>query len=235
MEQIWFYHRRPTPLQRWNLNSCIKMKTTSHILNAFPFLQKPELEKEILENSTIMVAQKEEVIVRQGQYVKILPLVISGSIRVFQQVEDREVVLYYVQPGETCMMSLSSCFFDQKSPSQAVADEKTEILCVPTKYIQVWQKEYNEWNEFVLGTFRNRYDELLESFNNVVFKNIDNRLKTYLKNYSEKNGVQVIPLTHLQLANELGTTRVVISRILKQFESEKKVKLLRGEIALLSL
>ena len=128
------------------------------------------------------------------------------------------------------MMSLSSCFFNHKSPSQAVAEERTEILCVPTKFIHVWQQKHIEWNEFVLKTFRSRYDELLESFKNVVFKNINSRLFDYLQKHSSKNSDALIPLTHLQLANELGTTRVVISRILKQFEIEKKVKLLRGGI-----
>ena len=191
------------------------------------------MKKEILENSTIRVAKKDEVIVQEGQYLKVLPLVVSGSIRVFQRVDDREALLYYVQPGETCMMSLSSCFFNIKSQSQAVADEPTEILCVATKYIHIWQQNYSEWNEFVLKTFRNRYDELLESFNSVIFKNINDRLIDYLHKYGSKSNDCLIPLTHLQIANELGTTRVVISRILKQLEQDNKVTLLRGGIRLI--
>ena len=211
------------------------METKSHILKAFPFLQIPELEKEILENSTIMVAEKDEVVVREGQYLKVLPLVISGSIRVFQQSEGREILLYYVQSGETCIMSLTSCFFNNQSPSQAVAEEQTEILCVPTKFIQEWQRKYNEWNEFVIKTFQGRYDELLNSFNSVVFNNIETRIIDYLKCYSLKQKTDTIPATHLALANELGTTRVVVSRILKNFEQLGKIKLLRGGIKIIRL
>jgi CRP/FNR family transcriptional regulator len=211
------------------------VETKSHILKAFPFLQKQELEKEILENSTIVVAKMDEVIVREGEYVKVLPLVISGSLRVFQQSDEREVLLYYVQSGETCLMSLISCFFNNQSPSQAVADDQTEILCVPTKFIQVWQRKYNEWNEFVLKTFQGRYDELLKSFNSVVFDNIETRVVDYLKRYSTKHNTKIIEITHMALANDLGTTRVVISRILKQFEHLGKIELLRGSIKIINL
>lgn len=210
------------------------MESTPHLLSVFPFLQTPTLEKEVLENSVIKITKRNEVIVQEGQYLKVLPLVVKGSIRVFQQVDDREVLLYYVYPGETCMMSLSSCFFNIKSQAQAVAEEGTEILCVPTKFISIWQQNYHEWNDFVLRTFRNRYDELLESFNSVIFKNIEERLIDYLQKYARKNNNDLIPLTHLQIASELGTTRVVISRILKQLEYNNSVKLSRKGIVLIA-
>jgi CRP/FNR family transcriptional regulator, anaerobic regulatory protein len=114
-------------------------------------------------------------------------------------------------------MLLISCFFNNPSPSQAVADDQTEILCVPAKFIQDRQRKYNEWNQFVLKTFQGSYDELLNSFNSVVFNNIETRIIDYLKQYSIKPRTDTIPVPHLALANELGTTRVVVSRILKHF------------------
>ncbi|GHN01674.1 hypothetical protein WSM22_31630 [Cytophagales bacterium WSM2-2] len=211
------------------------MESNSHILKAFPFLQRPGLEKELLENSSIMMAEKNEVIVNEGQYLKVLPLVISGTFRVFQTSEDREVLLYYVQRGETCMMSLTSCFFNMPSPSKAVAEEQTEILCVPTRFIQQWQRQYDEWNQFVIRTFQGRYNELLSSFNSVVFNNIEARIEDYLKTYVNKKQTDRVVSTHMSLANELGTTRVVVSRILKQMEADGKVELLRGEIRIIKL
>ena len=124
------------------------------ISKSFPFFKDTELQNEILKNSTLYTAKKGDVIVREGQYIKMLPLVISGSIRVFQQSEDgdREILLYYVEGGETCMMSLAACFFETKSPSKAIVDEKTEILYIPIKFVPEWQRKYSEWNAFTIKT-----------------------------------------------------------------------------------
>ena len=198
-------------------------------------MQKADLEEEILEHATIMHAKAGDILVREGQYLKILPLVMSGSLRVFQQSAEREILLYYVQPGETCIMSLSSCFFNIKSPSTAIADTETEILCVPANFIKEWQRKYDPWNEFVIGTFQGRYNELLNLFNSVVFNNIETRIADYLNSYSAKRNTKKVSVTHLALANSLGTTRVVVSRILKRFEQEGKVELLRNSIKIIDL
>ena len=168
----------------------------------------------------------------QGQYLNVLPLVVKGSIRVFQQYEDREILLYYVLKGETCIMSLSACFFSTPSQSQAVADEDSAMLLVPKKFIYEWQRKFPEWNEFTISTYRSRYDELLNAFNGVVFTGIEARLHDYLYAYSKANNCALVPFTHNALANELGTTRVVISRLLKRWEEDGKVKLQRKGILL---
>ncbi|HJP62675.1 MAG TPA: Crp/Fnr family transcriptional regulator [Mucilaginibacter sp.] len=211
------------------------METKSRLAEVFPLLQRPDLEKEIMEHATIITAEADEVIIRQGQYLKVLPLVISGSLRVSQQSDGREILLYYVQPGETCIMSLSSCFFNVESPSTAIADTQTEILCVPTRFIREWQRKYDPWNEFVIGTFQSRYNELLDLFRTVAFDTIEVRVINYLKGYSSRENTRSVPITHQALANALGTTRVVISRILKRFEREGKVDLLHGSIKIVRL
>jgi len=211
------------------------METKSRLAEVFPLLQRPDLEREIMEHANIIAATKGEVIIRQGQYLKVLPLVISGSLRVSQQSDGREILLYYVQPGETCIMSLSSCFFNVESPSTAIADTQTEILCVPTRFIKDWQRKYDPWNEFVIGTFQSRYNELLDLFRTVAFDTIEIRVINYLKGYSSRENTKFVPITHLALANVLGTTRVVVSRILKRFEQEDKVELLHGSIKIVRL
>jgi len=188
-----------------------------------------ELMEEISKNCQLKVFDKKEVVVREGQYITTVPIVVTGSLRVFQAKEDREILLYYVHPKQTCMMSLSACFYDGRSPSQAVVAEKSEILLVPAKFVTRWQRQYASWNDYVIRTFRNRYDELLTIFESVAFDKIDSRILHYLRKNQKNN---VINVSHLQLANELGTTRVVVSRILKQFEIDQKIEIKRGHIIL---
>ncbi len=209
------------------------MNYSEIIDQALGFLKEKELKEELYENSEILEFKNGDVIVREGQYVKVLPIVLSGSIRVFHANEEREILLYYVEPGQTCMMSLSACFYNNQSPSQAVASMDTTILAIPVAFITEWQRKYKSWNEYVIKTFRNRYDELLYTFEGVAFKHVDSRIMQYLLFRKGKEGNSLVNISHQSLANELGTTRVVVSRILKQFELENKVKLHRGGIEVL--
>ena len=200
------------------------------IIKKLNLFYEKELLEEISQNCQVKTFDKKEIIVREGQFVKDIPIVISGSLRVFQTKEEREILLYYVEEGETCMMSLSACFYNNQSPSQAIVAEKAQLLLVPAKFVTQWQRQYNSWNEYVIKTFRNRYDELLNVFESVAFDKIDLRIFNYLKKNQNNN---LVKTSHQQLANELGTTRVVVSRILKQFEIDKKIKIRRGNIILL--
>jgi CRP/FNR family transcriptional regulator len=203
------------------------------IFEILHFFSEPNLRQEILEQGKILEIQKGETVIREGQYLGELPIVLSGSIRVFHQSEDREVLLYYVNPSNTCMMSLSACFFNNPSQSVAATEEDTKILSIPSFYITDWQKKYNSWNSFIIETFKTRYDELLNAFEAITFSHTDSRIWDYLKTYSQNNSTNKIPISHQKLANELGTTRVVISRILKQYENDGKLTLHRRTIELL--
>lgn len=196
-------------------------------LKSFP---EPELQNEIRKHGKILTANKGDILIREGQYLDFLPIVIKGQIRVYQEKEDREILLYYVGPEQTCMMSLSSAYFDYNSAANGIAVKPSEILVLPAYVIADWQLKYPSWNKFIISTFKSRYDELLNAFGSVAFKPIHIRVKEYLSEYVKSQNSKKIPLSHQTLANELGTTRVVISRILKQLEVEKKVKLYRGFI-----
>jgi len=200
------------------------------VIKKLDLFHEKDLVEEISANCQVKVFDKKDVIVREGQFVANIPIVISGSLRVFQAREDREILLYYVNAKQTCMMSLSACFYNSRSPSQAVAVEKSEILLVPAKFVTQWQRQFASWNDYVIRTFRSRYDELLTIFESVAFDKIDFRILHYLRKNQKNN---VIKISHLQLANELGTTRVVVSRILKQFEIDQKLEIRRGHIVLL--
>ncbi|MBA4196471.1 MAG: hypothetical protein C0459_02850 [Chitinophaga sp.] len=197
------------------------------------FFKEPEFKDELLQHAQLMSFKKGDIIVRNGQQVRFLPIVLNGAIRVFQQKEDREVSLYYVRKGETCTMSLAAAYFNNKSVSHGIVmEDNTEILIFPSDLITKWQLQYPSWNQYVLQMFRKRYDELINSFEGVVFDHINVRVLEYLKRKSIVEESRILNISHQNLAKELGTTRVVISRILKQFEREKKIKLLRGQIEL---
>lgn len=209
------------------------MTLSNDILKQINLFPETELQEEILEHCRLQTFVKGGVVVREGEFVKLVPIVVSGTLRVFQTKQEREILLYHVEPAQTCMMSLSACFFNNKSPSQAVAIENTRSLMVPTRLVAQWQKAYTSWNEFVIRTFRNRYDELLNTFESVAFDHVNTRVLDYLQSRAAKQKDKAVGISHQELANELGTTRVVISRILKQFEMDKVVALHRGAIQIL--
>ena len=203
---------------------------TEDWLNELKLFTEPELRSEILKHGKVIQAEPGDVLIKEGQHLNFLPIVIHGKIRVYQQMDDREILLYYVRPQETCMMSLSAAYMDYNSAAYGMAAESSEILILPAYLIAEWQLKYPSWNRYIIKTYKSRYDELLNSFGNVAFKPISIRLKEYL--VAQAQGSKKVDLSHQTLANELGTTRVVISRILKQFEKEKVLKLHRGSIEL---
>jgi CRP/FNR family transcriptional regulator len=194
---------------------------------------EPGFKEELLAHGQLLSFNKGDIIVRDGQYVKFLPIVLNGAIRVFQQSEDREILLYYVRAEETCTMSLAAAYFNNKSTSHGVVTEPTDVLIFPASLIDQWQLKYPSWNKYVMQMFRTRYDQLINSFQGIAFEHIDTRVLEYLKNTANKDGNKSIDISHQQLAAELGTTRVVISRILKDYEKQKKIRLFRGRIELI--
>jgi CRP/FNR family transcriptional regulator len=210
------------------------MDATNDLFKKVPFFYEPGFKAELAEHGKLLSFNKGDVIVRDGQYVKFLPIVIKGAIRVYQQKEDREILLYYVKAEETCTMSLAAAYFNNKSTSHGVVTEPTEVLIFPADLIDRWQLKYPSWNKYVMHMFRKRYDELINSFEGIVFEHIDTRVWEYLKSKGAISDDHSVNLSHQQLAAELGTTRVVISRILKDYERQKKIKLHRGRIELLA-
>ena len=206
------------------------MELTTSLFKTLKSFTEPGLREEIMRHGKIIQAGMGDILIREGQYLDFLPIVIKGQIRVYQEKDDREILLYYVEREQTCMMSLSSAYFDYNSAANGMAMKPTEILILPAHVIADWQLKYPSWNKFIITTFKSRYDELLSAFGSVAFKPIHLRVREYLDDYVRANNSYKVPLSHQTLANELGTTRVVISRILKQLEKDRKVKLYRGLI-----
>ncbi|PKH52335.1 hypothetical protein CXF68_17255 [Tenacibaculum sp. Bg11-29] len=191
------------------------------------------LKEEILKVGIIQTVPKNTFIVEQDKYIKWLALVISGKVRVWQENDDRQILLYYVNPIQTCVLSLSATFRDYKSLVNAKTEEDTIIIKIPVRFVSEWSFKYKSWNNFTTNSFIFSYDDLLHSYKNLAFNKIDKRLIDYLKLESTKIQSHIINLSHSQLAKEIGTTREVVSKILKQFEISGIVKLKFKQIELL--
>lgn len=175
-----------------------------------------------------------EVIINDHSYIKSIPIVITGSIKVMRTDDDgREILLYYIKSGESCIMSFLGGLHQDTSKIKAIAEENTEILFIPTEKLSELMREYPEWLDYMFRLYHKRFEELLDVVNEIAFKKMDERLLNYLENKVALSKNKVISITHEQMANELGTARVVISRLLKQLETEGVVELGRNKIILL--
>lgn len=175
-----------------------------------------------------------DIILREEEFIMAIPIVLEGSLKVLQAEEDgREMLLYYIRPGESCIMSFLGGMHHEVSKVRAVAEEQTRILFVPIDKIGPLIQEFPQWLEYIFKLYHKRFEELLEVVNAVTFKKTDERLLNLLQKKSELAGSKTIHTTHEQLANELGTVRVVVSRLLKHLEDEGKLILGRNKISLM--
>jgi len=201
----------------------------------FPDLVKmPELKSELLSISSLHSFEAGTVILKQGGYIKVIPLLISGLAKVFKQEAENgnEVLLYYIKPGESCAMSMITLLRNDTSKIKAVIEEDAEIVVIPAdKALQI-AKKYPKWNEFIYELFDQKYEELLNVVEILTFSNKDKRLLEYLKKEARLKGSLVLKTTHQHIAYDLGSSREVISRLLKKLENERVVILRQGEIEL---
>lgn len=192
-----------------------------------------ELADEIIKNSTIKKFTKGSEILREEQYVKVLPIVISGIVKVFSQFNERELLLYYIEPSQSCVMSFYAALKNTPSKVFAVTEEDSKILLIPVQHIPQWLKKYPDFNELFYNQFNLRYTELLDTISHILIDKMDKRLYVHLKKKLELTKKTVIKMSHSQLANELGTAREVITRVLKKLETEGKVIQKSGEISVI--
>lgn len=198
-------------------------------------LLEPKLIEEIIQDGKLMNFKEGDVIIDYNKNIKFMPLVISGTIRVMRKdEEDREILLYYLSSNESCAMAYTCCMEARKSEIKAIAEDNVEILAIPHEKLDEWLIKYPSWKSYVFNSFTQRFNELLKSIESIAFHKLDERLVLYLKNKSKITGKSSIQLSHNQIAEEMGTSRVVISRLLKQLENDKKLLLYRNEIKLLS-
>ncbi|HEK19538.1 MAG: Crp/Fnr family transcriptional regulator [Mucilaginibacter sp.] len=171
--------------------------------------------------------------IQSNSYVRSIPVVLSGSMRVMREdVDGREILLYYIKAGESCIMSFLAGIHEDTSKVKLVVEENSEVLMLPIAKASEWIKVYPEWAEFIFKLYHKRFEELLDVINAVAFQNLDDRIVSLLKRKASVYGSNEFSITHQQLAEELGTTREVISRLLKQLEKQDLITLSRNKITL---
>lgn len=174
------------------------------------------------------------VIMRTGQYIKNTVLVLSGSVKVYREDEDGgEFFMYYLQPGQACAISMICATKSETSQVMAKAVEDSQLLMIPLSLMDKWMMQHRSWYEFVIGTYRSRFEEVLEVINSIAFKAMDERLAFYLKRHRDACGCDGLKLSHQEIATELNTSREVISRLLKKLEQAGELKLHRNHIEFL--
>jgi CRP/FNR family transcriptional regulator len=193
-----------------------------------------ELAKEIDANATIHSYPTGTIIIRTGQYIKNTVLVISGKIKIYREDENGgEFFMYYLQPGQACAISMICATKNEKSQIMAKVVEEVELIMVPLPLMDKWMMQHRSWYEFVIDTYRSRFEEVLEVIDSIAFRAMDERLEFYLKRHADACGCKELKLSHQEIASELNTSREVISRLLKKMEQRGIVSLHRNNIELL--
>ena len=204
------------------------------VLAPYATIFEPELLREIDKFGQPVSVAGGETILDIGQIVRTMPIILSGTVKVIRVDEDgKELLLYYVTAAESCAMTFTCCMQQFPSDIRAVAEEDVDMIAIPVQLMDQWLVKYPTWKSFVMRTIRNRFHELLRTIDQIAFQKLDERLVHYLKEKSRVTGSTLVNLSHEQIAGELATTRVVISRLLKTLENQGKVLLYRNQVKLL--
>ncbi len=198
----------------------------------FPQLNDIGLLTDISENALLKDFSKGDVVIEQDSQIKFIPLITKGEVKIMRKEESGAgLYLYSLYRGDICAMSVSCCINQAKTNVMAIAATDSEILMIPSYFMDVWIVKYQIWRAFVFGNYRSKFDELLESINSIAFTKLEERLERFLIIRTAKtNGI--LKMTHQQIAEELNSTREVVSRHLKQLETAGKIKIKRNEVNL---
>jgi CRP/FNR family transcriptional regulator, anaerobic regulatory protein len=192
-----------------------------------------ELQDVIASSASIKSYKQGEQVIRPGQYFQSSMLIAKGRVKLYREGDDgNEFFMYFLEPGNACALSMICATKHEKSQMLAEAIEDTEVIAIPLELMDNLMKNYRSWYYFVLETYRNRFEELLQVIDHIAFKSMDERLEYYLANQAEKLNTRQLNLTHQQIANDLNSSREVISRLLKSMEKSGKLTLLRNVIEL---
>ena len=205
--------------------------TVSQYINQFFPQFEPSLKEKLIANCSIKSFEPGEVLMSPGQYFRSTMLIVEGRVKLYRQGEEgNEFFLYYIEPGGACALSMICAARQETSEVMAKSVEKTVALLIPIQLMDELMKEHKTWYYFVLETYRNRYEELLTLVDNIAFKSMDQRLEFYLKQQHEKLQTRQLNITHQEIANDLSTSREVISRLLKKMEQRGDLLLHRNYI-----
>ncbi|MBL1219411.1 Crp/Fnr family transcriptional regulator [Chryseobacterium sp. L7] len=198
------------------------MVNNQFILNKFGFLGDDFL-NEMYANAIITDIKAKTEIVREGQKNKYVPFLIKGSIKVFTLNDGRELIYYYIKPNDSCLMTFASIFTDYTSRVYAVAEEESEVVLIPVSVIQEWLMKFPEINRIFYHEYDRRFSDVMNMVNDAVFHRLDKRVLSYIRQQIAITGNNPVKITHREIASNLGTSREVISRVLKKVENEGEI------------
>ena len=206
-----------------------------HYLDRFKGVFEEDLLNEIKDQGVLKSFNPGDVIMDLGSIIRSMPLLLSGVVKILREDEHGdELLLYYLEQGESCAMTLNSCMRKAQSEIRAVAETKVEILLLPILKMDEWASKYKSWRNFVFDSYHQRFSELLETIDHIAFLNMEERILRLLKKKSEVRNILEISQTHQEIANDLNTSRVVVSRLLKKLEHDGLIELHRNRIQILS-
>ena len=204
--------------------------------NSFGYLFEETLLDEIRELGIKKEFLEDSIIIEIGDYIKSMPLLINGAIKILREDDNGdELVLYYLESGDTCAMTLSCCMGQTKSKIRAIAETDVELIMLPKEKMTIWLSNYKSWQTYILQSYHSRMEELLEAVDTIAFLKMDERFFKFLKDKAMVTGDDVVHATHQEISQDLHTSRVVVSRLLKKLENEGKIKLFRNSIKVLEL
>lgn len=206
------------------------------LIQSYGYLFEDDLLKEIEAVGVVKELKASTVLIEIEDYIKSIPLLITGAIKILREDDDGdELVLYYLERGDTCTMTLACCMGRTKSEIRAVAETDVKIIMIPVQKMSQWLGKYKSWQDFILQSYHNRMLEMLEAIDTIAFLKMDERLLKYLRDKAMVTHDDDIHATHKEISEDLHTSRVVISRLLKKLENEGKIKLFRNNIRILDL
>jgi len=198
------------------------MINNQFILNRFGFLGS-DFANEIQKHAVLTNIKAKTEVIREGQKNKFVPFVITGSVKVYSLNDGRELIYYYVRPNDSCLMTFSSIFNDYTSKIYAIAEEDSEVMLIPVSVIHEWLIKYPEINRIFYSEYHRRFSDVMNMVNDAVFHKLDKRVLNYIKQQIELTGQNPIRLTHREIASNLGTSREVVSRVMKKVENEGEI------------
>lgn len=210
------------------------MQNIDKLNSAYAGVFEKDLIQEIAKVAIYRKVEAGGILIDFGQYINSMPLLLKGAIKVLREDEEGdELLLYFIEKGDTCAFSLSCCLGHTKSEIRAIAEVDSELLMIPVQKMEEWMGTYRSWRNFVLISYQSRLNEMLDTIDTVAFRKLDARLIQYLREKSRIAESDTISITHQEIAQELYTSRVVVSRLLKALELQNKIRMQRNSIQVL--
>ena len=211
-----------------------KIKMKELLQQTYGFIFEEKLIDEISQVSLLRDFKEGDVLIDFGDYIKKMPLLVSGAIKILREdFDEGELLLYFIEKGDTCAMSMTCCLGESKSEIKAVAETKGQVIMIPVLKMEEWLGKFKSWRNYVFNSYNNRLKEMLSAIDNLAFMKMDERLINYLKDKAKIQNTKEIQNTHQEIAYDLHTSRVVVSRLLKALENEGKIRLHRASIEIL--